>query len=467
MALTVYINSVETWTKGFNVQDVINAQPNICTFTLENPATEPVVGVDVSAYDGDTIIFGGIINEIQKTSHVPTEYMYQVICMDYQRLLSRRLVAASYSGQTCQAIIQDIVANYTDPAIGFTTNNTEIGPTVAEIVFNYKPADECIKELADLFAYDWYVDELKDIHFFAHNTELAPYEVSDTTLRTILNDFQLKPDYSQVRNRVVVRGGHYLSDFYVDTQEAVADQTIFKLGYKPSSLTMKVDTVAKTVGVEFLQDETLFDYMMNYTESSVRTSSGTAAPGAGAVMEFTYKYDTPIIVRTNDYVSQAAIAALEGGDGVIEHYVVDPTLSSKEEAYNRAQMELEQFSEAWVSGNFYSDNSKGWKSGQTLTLNVTGETYNGKFQIQRVNIQIIGNNIFRYSVNFSTTLYDLVEFLIGLIKNQKNVKIRDDELVDLLEYVNEDIAVSDSHITSLDAHPAKWGTFKWGLGTWG
>ena len=129
-------------------------------------------------------------------------------------------------------------------------------------------------------------------------------------------------------------------------------------------------------------------------------------------------------------------------------------------------MELEQFSEAWVSGKFYSDNSKGWKSGQTVILNIDGEIYNGTYQIQKVNIEVLGNNIFSYNVEFSTKLYDLVEFLVGLIKDQKNVKIRDDELVDLLEYVNESMAVSDSHITDLQSHPTKWGTRKWGLATW-
>jgi hypothetical protein len=464
----VKISGVEYYVSDLRISDVINSQPNTAEFVLHDPSAVPQPGQVVSIYRDTTanILFGGVIVGILEETIAPSKIGYKISCLDYQRILGRLLVSKVYENKTCKEIIVDMVTNYTDSGFTFTTANVQDGIKLVKIVFNYKPLDECIKELADLTKFNWYVDDVLDIHFFADDTTVAPLEINDTTLKTDINSFQVSPDYSQVRNRIIVRGGYYLSDPYTETQVATADQKVFKLGYKPHVLSMTVNAAVKTIGIEFLNDETAYDYVMNYQESTVRCSSVTAAPGDGAVMAFTYDYETPVIVRVNNYASQAAIAALEGGTGIIEQYVVDETLTSKSEAYSRANAELSQFSDAWVSGSFITF-YHGFKSGQTLTLNITGGSYNGNYQIDKVNIIGLGNNVLEYVVSFSTTVYDLVEYLIGLAREQKNVKVRDDEIVDLLEYIDETVTITENSIATLSTHPAKWGTFKWARGTWG
>ncbi|MFC1511636.1 hypothetical protein ACFL5H_00375 [Candidatus Latescibacterota bacterium] len=465
--IVVEIESTQVLTNGLAIEDVLTNQPNIASFMLTDPDTEPVPGQEVSIYRDSTenMLFGGVIVQVSKMHPAPGSARYAVQCTDCQRFLDRELVFEVYEDMTCKAVIEALIASYTNPGLGFTTTNVQDGPTIAKAVFNYQPVSQCIRELAELTGYDWYVDDARDIHFFEKETAAAPFALNDAVLAALVDNYQIIPDYSQVRNRVYVRGGYTLSDPYTEVQTAEADQTVFKLGYKPHNLSMTVGGTPKTVGIEFLDDEASFDYMMNYQESTVRVATGGSAPGAGAVLSFIYEYEVPILVLVQDHASQQAIAALEGGSGIYEHVIVDNTIRSKEEAYNRGQSEMSHFANPWVTGTF-TTHEHGFRSGQTITVDITGERYNGSYQIRSVTATSQGNNILVYTVTFATTLYDLVDVLAGLIREQRRVNLREDEIVDRLELVNETVAIGESHTATLSAHPTKWGTKKWGTFTW-
>ena len=463
----VTVNSTSINTKGLRIQLLRGSIPNTCSFRMENPTTAPSPGQAVTAYRDTTsnMIFTGMIVSILKSDIVPGRiYAYDVECMDYQKLLDRRLVAESYEDQTCGAIIEDIIDNYTT---GFTYNNVSTGRVINKIVFNYLTVGKCIQELADLINFDWYVDVDKDIHFFAKETVFAPYEITDTTLRTMIKGWNITPDYSQIRNKIMVRGGYELSDPQTESIVADGSQRSWPLSAAPHSLSITVDTVSKTVGIENIDDESTKDYMMNYTEKFVRCSSGTDTPTAGTIMAFTYSYRIPVIAYAQNYASQAAMAAIEGGDGIIEHIVKDETLTSANEAHDRAEMEINTWGKPLVSGNFQTTDCHGWKPGQTLVVDRTGESLNGNYQVSGVLIKM-KNGIVFYTINFHTVKDDLQSYLLRLADKLNRVVFRADETVDLFEMIAEEIIVSEgTWIIQLGAALQKWGTFKWGVGSWG
>jgi len=186
-------------------------------------------------------------------------------------------------------------------------------------------------------------------------------------------------------------------------------------------------------------------------------------------MAFTYTYERPIIVRVNDYTSQAIIAAIEGGDGVHEFIVKDTRLTSLEEARDRAQVELNTYSRPTVEGSFIT-REHGFQAGQTVVLSRTGDSLNGRYQIKLVQIGMVNAEPI-YTVQFSSKLYDLVDYLRNLAQKQNAIEISDDELIDLLEFITDAFAVSDSVSTALQGHPVKWGPTspqaKWSSFTWG
>jgi len=471
MSLTVTVAGSTVQTTGISISNVATSNPDSATFALINPAEKPEVGQEVIITLDATgeVLFGGIIVSVQESIFALDTPQYQVTASDYQRLLDRKLVAKSYEDKTCKEIIEDLVASFTDPAVGFTTGNVETGRVINKINFNYVPVSSCIKDLASLVKYEWYVDENKDIHFFQREKNFAPVQIDDTALESVIERFSITPDYSQVRNRITVRGGFELSDYYTETITADGSQRTFVLAYPPHDLSMKQGGVSKSIGVEFLnEDDGTYDYIMNYNEKVVKCSEypgKTATPPEGTAMEFTYKYQKPVIVFVNDYESQAAIAAVEGGDGVYEHIVKDETLASSSEAHDRALIELNSYADPVVSGSFQT-RVHGFRAGQTIVINRAGQDFNGSYQIQSVEITCRGG-IVEYAVSFASNQYDLIDYLRSLAMKLNRVELREDEVIDLVEKIDEVILIEDSLTVTLNPNVIRWGSAKWGFAIWG
>jgi hypothetical protein len=63
----------------------------------------------------------------------------------------------------------------------FTRGNASTASQVVNyIAFNYEYPSKCLQRLAELFAWNWYVDENKDINFFAKFDKAAAYSLTDT-----------------------------------------------------------------------------------------------------------------------------------------------------------------------------------------------------------------------------------------------------------------------------------------------
>lgn len=484
--LYVEINGVSTETSRLVISNRVTRTPDEAIFTVNNPTSVPAVGQSVLIYrdSTDNKLFAGTITMIEQSKLTPNEvvanrtYSYRLYASDYQRQLDRYLVNQTYANKTCKQIIDDFVSNFTDPAIGFTTNNVSTGPTVTSVTYSYKRIAESIGELADLVGYDWYVDVDKDIHFFQKKTLPAPYEITDDVLAGIDDDsrrisyFELIPNYNQVRNRVYVRGGFYLSSAYTESFAADGTQRTFPLAWKPHNVSaLTVGGAPKTYAVDYINpDDGTYEYYWNYQEKYIRCGDFTPepTPGAGVVIAVTYQYEVPILIRVDDPVSQAAIATIEGGTGIYENIIKDETIDTKTWAQDVGLAELERFANPLIKGTFITYDH-GFRAGQSVTINLSDySAYNGEYIIQSVNIKPVTPDDLQYDIVFATTLYELKDLLIDLLRGDKIIKIREDEMVDILKIVNETVTITDSVTTTLTSHPSKWGVpTMWGLATYG
>ncbi|MDO8715329.1 MAG: hypothetical protein Q7J73_00705 [Dehalococcoidales bacterium] len=474
--IRVTIAGTEVNTSGIRIHNELTHTPDTCSFSLDVPASAPSSGQDVKCYL-DTIsgtpLFGGTIVSVRQNKLAPhytpalRAYSYSVECCDYSRLINQILITETYQNKTSKQIIDDIVTNFTDPAHGFTTANVEISRVISEVVYNYIPVVQALSELADLLLWDWYIDANKDIHFFERESRSAPFLIDDTAVTSLINNFSLIPDYSQVRNRVYVRGGYYASSAY--TQSIVADGQlkIWSLGFTPLAVSaFTIDSVAQTISQEYVGAGGT-DFYWDSKEKYIRCATATPAPTAGQVLAITYTYEIPIIVRADNTLSQAAIAAIEGGNGIYESIIRDETITSRELAQDRAKAEVNQFGNVAITGGFTTYES-GFVAGQFSDISVSGYTaFAGNYQIQRVVISAAGPHDELYQVVFASTLYELKDFLLSLVRAQARVKLREGEIVDVLKIINETITVSETVIISMTAHPIRWGEFKWGMATWG
>ena len=462
---------------GLQKTDILTSQVDSLSFTYEDldGSYKPTEGDEVLLfYKADSSstpikIFAGRVESAPQEQIAPgvEKYRYAVRCVDYSADLNKRLVVESYSSKTCKEIIDDLISTY---ATDFTGYNVQTGFTVDYISWNYKPMAACLAELVALSGglYDWYVDENKDIHFFYKETSVAPYELNETTESgAAYSGLTIKVDKSQLRNRVYVRGGYYLSDDF--TQEIVADgkQDEFLLAYKPQaassgSVEVYVNGIQKTAGTDHL-DSSGYDFVVNYTEKLVKNLD-LATLASGDVLKVVYKYDVPILVRVDNEDSQETMKAIEGGDGVYEHIIVDSSISTLDAARNRALAELDKYADPIITGEFITNNY-GFRSGQLLTVNLPSRGINGTYLITRVQTYL-RKNIMEYRVKFaSKRSKDLVNLLVDLLDAKNEIITREDEILNELAQVNDSVGMTETSLNFTEP-TSEWDTAKWNEFEW-
>jgi len=92
----------------------------------------------------------------------------------------------------------------------FTLYGVETSSEFDDARAGFKKPTVFIERLAKTLGYYWYIDYERDIHFFARETNVAPFNVGDDENNFI--DLSVDVDISQLKNRQTVRGGVKTSD---------------------------------------------------------------------------------------------------------------------------------------------------------------------------------------------------------------------------------------------------------------
>jgi hypothetical protein len=141
----------------------------------------------------------------------------------------------------------------------FTRNNSfNATDDVKYIAFNYEYPSQCLQRLAELFAWHWYVDEDKDIHFFAKFETASDYNLTDDGGNYVYRSLNINSNADQLRNSIYVRGGDYVGDTLTEdlSQQADGSNKILLLGYKYQNFSLEVNSTAIPVGIDNLDSFT-------------------------------------------------------------------------------------------------------------------------------------------------------------------------------------------------------------------
>jgi len=440
------------------INNELTSQPDTCSFRLIDPDAVPREGQVIQIYVGTTadMRFAGVIDSVQESLLSSWDHrIYNVNAVDYQRILEFRLVAESYQSKTCKYIIEDLIANYVAVAWGITTTNVQTGPTIEEINFNYVTVADAIRRLAQITGYEWYVDYDKDVYFFASATLTAPYSISNVPGFSF-EKFVLQPDLSQIRNRVFFSGGNFLSSPITQTFAGDDVTDTFTLTYKPHAIGLDENGTAKTVGIENITDPATVDYIMNYGNKTIERTA--AALPSGVTLTATYSYQAKVLVQYDDPAAQAYVAALEGGDGIHEHQIIDTSIDTNEEAFDMSKADVDKNGIPMLRGGFetYTD---GFAAGQLIDVNITGHAFNGSYLIQNVRAFSIGGGSFKYTVLFSERKKTVEDILVGLIR-KSTIQTADSDAIEKIIAVGENIELSPAitvTLTDVTATPYVYG----------
>lgn len=434
----------------FSIEQVLTSQEDNCTFTVKSGA-KPTAGQEIIVTDGGVRLFAGIIDVVQDDPRAPGITFYKCQARDYTYQLDKKLVVETYANQAADLIVKDILTKY---CAGFTSTNVKTGaPTVEQIVFDYRRPSECFKELANYVGWDWYVDYNKDVWFFNPSATATPAPVgiaSNTDCRNLKHDIETEG----LRNRIFVRGGTMLSDPWTYSVNADGVTRAWVLPHKPHNISLTVGGVAKTIGIENIDDEATKDYLMNYQEKYVRASAQTATPVSGTTMSLTYKYDIDVITMVEDVASQNAVKAVQGGDGVYEHIIVDDNLTTIDAAEAAGNADLREHANPRVKGSFETEIS-GWAPGQLVTINLPDRGISGTYLVQKVTITPATPTLWTYRVEYGGRLLGIADWLQALWKAQQKKKLNETALLHKFHYGAETAKVIDEVQGTLRTPPWK------------
>lgn len=441
--------------ESLRIENILNKQVDRCSFKIRNFGSKifkPVIGREVIIIDSGTRVFGGMIIRVEENLLTQAIIEYRVECSDYTRLLDQHLVAETYENQTINQIIADFIANWLPT--GPTMTQVDAPELIKYIQFKYEPVSDCLKQLAELVGYDWYIDYFKDIYFKAPTATSAPVDVTDDGGIYVNGTLLIRRDNSQLRNSIIVRGGEYLGTEFTASVKADGKQMVFNLPYKYTDFKATLTGNSLNIGLDYINNPDDYDALYNFNEKLLRFKE-TDRPSLNATLSFAGKPHLPVIVKMKDQVKIDAVFSAETqGDGKYEYLVIDKAINSKEGARQRALAEIKSYGETLSEGEFESEQS-GFRAGQRVLINSTALGINEYFLINRVVAQMKDYDSMIYRVNLITTkTMDFISVMKKLLLAEtKKIEIKENELLDLVEAADENIIFSEVLSSSLVHNP--------------
>jgi len=445
----LYIAGVNRWNDlergSLQIEAALTYQIDTCDFQIRG--VQPIDGEEVIIEDNSLgRLFGGIITKVELLERVGGLKLWQVECEDYTFALDREMVVETYENLTADAIFRDIVSKYCPD---FTVNGVQTGAPIVEYkLFDYVYPSEAFKQLCQYTGWEWQPDYYKDLKFFNPESlgESAPITIKRGAMFT---NFKHSIERQGLRNRVYVRGGTMLSDFFTYEVKTDGVSRIWNLPHKPHEISMKVSEVTKSVGIENVSTEANFDYMVNYQEKYIRASIQTITPVSGATMQFVYKYDIDVITIAEDVASQQTIAAVQGGNGVYAYSIVDDSLTTIDAAEAAGNADLREHANPRVKGSFdtslgaFLGAIKSWQPGQLLTIDLLDRGIYNTFVVQRVALSPKKNGVWSYHIEYGGRMFGIADFLKALVSSQQQKKLNETALIHKFNYGEETTKMLD------------------------
>lgn len=230
--------------------------------------------------------------------------------------------------------------------------------------------------------------------------------------------------------------------------------TVQAITAQTSGDTISYFAITQTIGVEGVDDETLFDYMGNSPNQSARASTQTATLPTTSFIQFEYNEVIPIQIQYTDTASANTLKALGLGDGIFDLApVTDLSIKDFTTAVLTAQARVAQFSNAIITGTLRTD-QRGLRSGQLLSVTQTIErNFSATYVIQRVGFRQqegLYKDYLTFDVTFATTLFGWIELIQKLLRAGQNLNANTTQIVETFVSANETMEAEDVNATATD-----------------
>ncbi len=431
-------------TDTLNISHQMNARSS-CSFALKLLVadTRPDVGQDILVKDdSNNKLFSGIIENITEEVPLGTYVLIlQVEATDFHRLLDYRLVAEVYENATAGSIITDMVTDHLSGE-GITTTHVETGPTLDKVVLNYVSMTEAINLISELTGYGFYIDPDKDMHFFARETNTAPFSITDAQYNC--RRLTVRKTTENYRNVQYIRAGRDVTSDQTENYKGDGTNRVFTVSFPIATVPMvKVNTVTKTVGIRGV--ETGKDWYWNKDDKQITQDSGGTVLTSSDTLSVTYKGFFPIIISSEDTAEISSRVSVEGGQGRYEAIEDDQSVDSINLAQDKAIALLRRYGRISKVIDIETDKA-GLFPGQLITITVSDHNLNSQYLIESVETNYIDGVGFRFSVKALSgeSFGGWIDFFQKLATAGRRFVIRENEVLILLRQFPEILILIDT-----------------------
>ena len=447
---------------SLKVVSAITHRMNTCTFLLMGSQTlvEGVTEVILSN-TGETVrYFAGYIMRIsRKLEGVTKTYLCE--CQDYTVIADRALVNKAYAGRTDAYIINDLCATYVAELDGSTY--VQSGLTRDEYQIHHETLRRVLDNLSSDSGMDWYIDYYKNVRYFTPETNAAPFGISDSpdlSLTYPCYNLLYSLDATKLVNRVLVLGGHYLSDDADFIMHGDGFKTVFVLPskmHKPDGeteiLVYKNDNndqapnwVAQGVGVQYLEElGGAIDVLHNFNERTL--TFATAPEHWDQGIKIHAKSEIPVLVRVRSEASYVAYGRW------FDDKLVNQDINSRSWAMLAGKGVLATSAFKKEKGKFMVD-TDGLVAGQRINMVTALRSINGDYMINKVVTRILGGTQCQYEVSYGEYNPDLVDMLLALKRGAvEHHGYRIEEMLNELIEEGETLGLSEATDRHDDVEP--------------
>jgi hypothetical protein len=332
-----------------------------CEFSIDDPEgtlAVPAPGHEVIIMDGIYRIFGGSVESVEIVRYTGIQArVFRVSCVDYHRVLDRRL-AGAYSWQQRKAglIVMDI-ATHSLQAEAINIDFIQDGPIIERLEIDYPTVAEAVQQVAKLAKMFWTVDYGRQLRFFSPESYACPFELTPTSKN--FTALTVRNTREQYANRVLSRIGEYVRDpqtarFDASGRTGAGEDVLESM--KPDGTrkrfavtypihaqpTVRVNGVERPVGVF---GAGAVEWGWNTGSPELQQDAGMPALAAGAVLEISYVGLSSEIIAVQNDAEVDLRSSIEGGSGLYEVVQDSSTEMTRQDAQQFAAAILDNLDE--------------------------------------------------------------------------------------------------------------------------
>jgi len=434
---------------SLQVDWAFTSDPGSASFDVDTDV-EDLLGSRVTIRDEGEKIWSGTLTSKEEVWDGRTQ-VFRCEAADNYYDFDRKKVPKSWNDTTAKDIIEDVVDNFT---VNFTTNNVE-GSTINIKTFrsNYEEPSRILSKLAKELAWEWFIDENRDVHFFPPEEKEVEETLTDENGKYYFRSLKLNQDLTDLKNRVFIRGGELRESIaeadVVDKYKADGETKSFPLYYKYTNLVVKVNDVEQSVGVDGIDDQKLedgdVDCLYRFNPSAVRFKNDLAS---GDVLKAYGEAHIPLISQKQDLDSLLSY-------GKREHMEIRRDIESREEADLLADAILERYRAGIKDGSFRT-RDRSFRPGKKIKIQSSLRNINDTFLVKKVSARDkitdeLGDRRFEFEVTFENAgKVEYMDIMEKLLENERrNVEVSKDEKVLRLITESDSFSVGGESISTI------------------